>query len=71
MNSKSPAGMSIHSISTDWNTPTKYIELIYKMFDKVEFEPCSNNNSIVNAENEIILPNDGLIDAIDGFGNMI
>ena len=50
MNSKSPAGMSIHSISTDWNTPIKYIELIYRMFDKVEFDPCSNNNSIVNAE---------------------
>ena len=60
MNSKSPAGMSIHSISTDWNTPTKYIELIYKMFDKIEFDPCSNNDSIVNAEKEIILPDDGL-----------
>lgn len=52
--------MSIHSVSTDWNTPTKYIKLIYKMFDKVEFDPCSNKDSIVNAEKEIILPDDGL-----------
>ena len=60
MNSKSPAGMSIHSISTDWNTPTKYIELIHKMFNVVEFDPCSNSDSIVKARREIILPNDGL-----------
>ncbi len=52
--------MSIYSKSTDWNTPIKYVELIYKMFDKVEFDPCSNKDSIVNAEREIILPNDGL-----------
>lgn len=52
--------MSIHSGSMDWNTPTKYIKLVYKMFDKVEIDPCSNKDSIVNAENEIILPSDGL-----------
>lgn len=52
--------MSVHSSTTDWNTPTKYIKLIYKMFDKIEFDPCSNKDSIVNAETEIILPNDGL-----------
>lgn len=60
MNSKSPAGMSIHSVSTAWNTPTKYINLIYKMFDVVEFDPCSNEDSIVNANKEILLPEDGL-----------
>lgn len=60
MNSKSPAGMSIYSKSTDWNTPTKYIKLIYEMFHKIELDPCSNKDSIVNAEKEITLPNDGL-----------
>lgn len=30
------------------------------MFDKVEFDPCSNKDSIVNAGIEIILPDDGL-----------
>lgn len=60
MNEKSPAGMSVHSISTDWNTPTKYIDLIYKMFDIVELDPCSNADSIVGAKKEIVLPDDGL-----------
>lgn len=60
INSKSPAGMSIYSNSTDWNTPTKYVDLIYRMFDHIEFDPCSNKGSIVNAQTEIILPDDGL-----------
>jgi len=53
--------MSIHSNSTNWNTPIKYVALIHKMFgNKVELDPCSNKDSIIRAEKEIILPNDGL-----------
>lgn len=47
-------------MSTDWNTPTKYVNLIYKIFDEIDFDPCSNKDSIVNAKTEIMLPNDGL-----------
>ena len=53
--------MSVHSNSIDWNTPTKYINLIHRMFNGViELDPCSNKDSIVNAQKEIMLPDDGL-----------
>ena len=54
MNEKSPAGMSIHSVSTDWNTPTKYIDLVYKMFDVVELEKEILRKSKVMIEKENI-----------------
>lgn len=60
MNKNSPAGMSVHSNSTDWNTPKKYIDAVYKVLEIIDLDPCSNNTSIVNANNEFILPVDGL-----------
>lgn len=44
----------------NWCTPPKYVDTIYKMFDKIELDPCSNMYSIVNAETEYVLPTDGL-----------
>lgn len=60
MNKNSPAGMSIHSNSTDWNTPVKYAEVIHKMFNPLELDPCSNAGSIIKAKTRFLLPQDGL-----------
>ena len=44
----------------DWNTPPKYIKLIYEMFGEVDLDPCSNEYSMLNAKVKFILPVDGL-----------
>lgn len=56
------AGRTVNSLSQDWCTPPKYVKAISEMFDdNIELDPCSNQNSIVNAKTEYILPeNDGL-----------
>jgi len=56
------AGRSVHSQSQTWCTPPKYVDAVRKMFDGiVSLDPCSNKDSIVNAQTEYILPeNDGL-----------
>lgn len=56
------AGRSVHPQSQHWCTPPKYIEAIRKVFNgKIELDPCSNKESIVNADVEYILPKkDGL-----------
>ena len=56
------AGRSVHSQSQTWCTPPKYVDAVRMMFDGiVSLDPCSNKDSIVNAQTEYILPeNDGL-----------
>lgn len=58
------AGRKNKDNKKDWNTPIKIIEIVKKFFDgKIELDPCSNNNSLVCAEHNFILPlNDGLIE---------
>ena len=56
------AGRTVNSQSTDWCTPLKYIKAVKQVFEGViEFDPCSNQWSKVNAKVELSLPeNDGL-----------
>ena len=56
------AGRSVYSQSQHWCTPPKYVEAVRKVFDGViELDPCTNEQSIVNANTEYILPKkDGL-----------
>lgn len=55
------AGRTINSKSQSWGTPKKYVDAITNFFDNViDFDPCSNDFSIVNAKTEIKLPIDGL-----------
>lgn len=57
------AGRKINSLTQEWNTPPKYIDLIYKFFGGVpNLDPCSNENSLVNAEINWILPTNGLLE---------
>ena len=45
----------------DWNTPIKYANAIHKFFNfQLEFDPCSNLESIIESKYKCILPVDGL-----------
>lgn len=48
--------------SKEWGTPHKYVQAVKNVFDGViDLDPCSNNQSIVNALTEYKLPlHDGL-----------
>jgi hypothetical protein len=53
------AGRNVNSFSQHWCTPAKYVEAIHKMFDNsIGLDPCSNKESIVNADIEYMLPKD-------------
>jgi len=56
------AGRTVNSQSQSWGTPLKYVEAVKKFFDgSISLDPCSNEYSIVGADEEFILPNnDGL-----------
>lgn len=56
------AGKSIVPQSQDWCTPPKYVKAVRKFFDgRIDLDPCSNPQSIVNATTEFSLPDkDGL-----------
>jgi len=41
---------------SDWNTPCKYVDAVLQVFDKIDLDPCSNNESIVPASHKYILP---------------
>lgn len=49
-------------VSVHWNTPKKYVSLIYEFFGEVELDPCSNDYSILDAKTKIKLPQDGLME---------
>ena len=55
-------GRSINTKSQSWGTPKKYISPIKEFFGIINLDPCSNEFSIVNAEVEFKLPQDGLIE---------
>ena len=56
------AGRTIHSQSTDWCTPFRYVSAVKEMFGGViDLDPCSNRWAIVKAKTEFSLPKkDGL-----------
>ena len=56
------AGRTVNGLSQHWCTPKKYVDAVKKMFDySIELDPCSNYDSIVNAQVEYKLPErDGL-----------
>jgi hypothetical protein len=56
------AGRSVHSQSQTWCTPPKYVNAVRLMFDgKISLDPCSNDESIVDADVKYVLPEkDGL-----------
>ena len=57
------AGRKVNSISRNWCTPTKYVAAVREMFGVVHLDPCSNADSIVNANVSYCLPQDGLIES--------
>ena len=54
------AGRTNISKNKSWNTPPKYISLVTEFFGEIELDPCSNENSLVNAKFNYVLPTDGL-----------
>lgn len=56
------AGRRVNTLSQEWCTPAKYVEVIKRFFDgNIELDPCSNPMSIVHAKVEFSLPEkDGL-----------
>lgn len=45
----------------DWNTPPKYVDAIKRFFNNdIKLDPCSNNQSMIEADVKYILPTDGL-----------
>jgi len=47
------AGRRVNTNSTDWNTPPKYVDAVKKVLGNIEFDPCSNDLSIVDANVEL------------------
>jgi len=47
------AGRKIKTGSIHWCTPPKYVTPITEFFGKIELDPCSNSESIVNADMEL------------------
>lgn len=56
------AGRKNNSDKKDWNTPPKYVEPIREFFGgKIDFDPCSNEHSLVDASVNVVYPfQDGL-----------
>lgn len=56
------AGRQAVTETKNWCTPKKYVDAVKKVFEGViDLDPCSNKDSIVNAETEYLLPDkDGL-----------
>ena len=55
------AGYAKLNNNTNWNTPKKYCDLIKDFFINIDLDPCSNEDSIVEACKKYIYPeNDGL-----------
>lgn len=52
---------NVDSNSQHWGTPHKYVEAVRKVLGgRIDLDPCSNEYSIVGAETEYRLPDDGL-----------
>jgi len=51
------AGRKINTLTKDWCTPRKYVDAISEFYDnRIDLDPCSNEDSIVNARVEYQLP---------------
>lgn len=60
------AGRKNISNNKDWCTPEKYVNAVKEFFGEIHLDPCSNEDSIVNAKTEYILPKkDGLKETWD------
>lgn len=57
------AGRRAVSETKNWCTPKKYVDAVTEVFNgSIDLDPCSNKDSIVNADTEYMLPEiDGLI----------
>ncbi|MCM1067388.1 MAG: phage N-6-adenine-methyltransferase [Muribaculaceae bacterium] len=55
------AGRHINTKSKSWCTPPKYVEAVERVLNTIYLDPCSNEESIVNAHINYMLPEqDGL-----------
>ena len=61
------AGRRIISNTKDWGTPPQLVESVRKVFGgSISLDPCSNENSLVQADKEYLLPtHDGLEESWD------
>ena len=61
------AGRTLNTLSQEWGTPHKYVDVVREFFGgKIELDPCSNRHSIVHARIEYQLPrHDGLRESWD------
>lgn len=55
------AGRKVHSASQHWCTPPKYVVAVTAVLGKIGLDPCSNEQSVVCAEQTYSLPQDGLV----------
>jgi len=62
------AGRKIKTKSQDWCTPLKYAKPIEEFFVKIDLDPCSNKESIVNAE--VKLYDNGLVHNWDKYNTI-
>jgi len=55
------AGRQVNTLSQSWCTPQKYVEAINTLFNyNIDLDPCSNDDSIIDAKVKWALPTDGL-----------
>lgn len=56
------AGRRVNTLSHEWCTPARYVAAVKSFFEgEIDLDPCSNDNSIVDAKIEYKLPEkDGL-----------
>lgn len=61
------AGRQSVSIAKDWCTPPSILDSVREVFDgSISLDPCSNENSLVRADKEYLLPDhDGLVESWD------
>lgn len=61
------AGRTINTLSQEWGTPQKYIDVVKSFFGgSISLDPCSNEFSIVAADTQYRLPmHDGLKESWD------
>jgi len=61
----------VSSANQHWNTPPEVLDPIYQKFGTIGLDPCSNSNSIVQANNKFAGPDidhDGLAESWQGYG---
>lgn len=60
------AGRKVNTLSQSWGTPPKYVNAVKRFWNgHISLDPCSNVYSIVDADEEYILPKDGLKESWD------